>query len=241
MSGDGIYYESRDTSVDCLVKKMASMFYENLDLDAIPEQAMRPGGLKLTKEVLEVVGVQPGFNILDVACGAGTTLLAIVNDFRCSVCGLDLSTKLLKIAKSKLYSKGYDIHSLLICADSEFIPIREECFDLVICECSLSLFPNKLKTLKEMTYVVRRGGSVVITDVIIKDHSAKCIKDVAWCMCIAGAETLEGYTKLIERAGLSVVYSKDVSEVYNWRAASEELRKALEGKIGYAVIVGVKR
>lgn len=240
MSNNNDHYKSWETSVDCLIKKMVSMFYENLDLDAVPEQAMRPGGLKLTKEVLNVVGMQPGFKVLDVACGVGTTLLTLIEEFKCHVCGLDISAKLLNRARTRLSSKGYDANSLLICADSEFIPVREGCFDVVVCECSLSLFPNKLKALKEMAYVVRKGGSVVLTDVTIKDYSVRCVKDANWCMCVAGAETLEGYIELVENAGLNVLYSKDVSEVYDWSMVSKEVRETLEGRIGYAVIVGVK-
>ncbi|MEM4603484.1 MAG: hypothetical protein QW842_06765, partial [Candidatus Nezhaarchaeales archaeon] len=86
----------------------------------------------------------------------------------------------------------------------------------------------------------RRGGKVVITDVTVRDHTVKEAIGVAWCMCIAGAETLEGYIELIERAGLNVICSKDVSEVYDWDSVDEEVRKTLEGKIGYAIIVGVK-
>ncbi|MEM2213760.1 MAG: class I SAM-dependent methyltransferase [Candidatus Nezhaarchaeales archaeon] len=219
---------------------MSSMFYENLNLELIPDQAMRPGGLKLTKDVLEIVGVKPNFKVLDVACGIGTTLLTLIEDFKCYVCGLDLSTKLLGRAKIKLRSKGCNLLAHLICADSEFIPMREQSFDVVICECSLSLFPNKLNALKEMARVVRREGKVVITDVIIKDRAVKDVKGAAWCMCIAGAETLEGYIGLIEKAGLNVTYSRDVSEVYDWSSVDEEVRKTLEGKIGYAVIVGVR-
>lgn len=241
MSDNADCHKPWSTSVDCLVKKMVSMFYESLDLEVVPQQAMRPGGLKLTKDVLKIVGVQPGFKVLDVACGVGATLLTLIEDFKCHVCGLDLSAKLLKKAKSKLYSKGYETLAHLVCADSEFLPIRKDGFDAVICECSLSLFPNKLKALKEMVHVVKRGGGVVVTDVTIRDHAVKNAKETTWCMCIAGAETLEGYIELIESAGLSVTYSKDVSEVYNWDSADEELRETLEGKIGYAVIIGVKR
>ncbi|MDH5816489.1 MAG: methyltransferase domain-containing protein [Candidatus Nezhaarchaeota archaeon] len=233
-------YEAAATPVNCLMKKISSMFYESLNLESIPDQAMRPGGLKLTKGALELIGLQPGSKVLDVACGAGATLLTLVEDFRCYVCGLDLSIKLLKRAMTKLSSKGYDLLAHLICADSEFMPMREQSFDVVICECSLSLFPNKLKALEEMARILRRGGKVVITDVTVRDHTVKEAIGVAWCMCIAGAETLEGYIELIERAGLNVICSKDVSEVYDWDSVDEEVRKTLEGKIGYAIIVGVK-
>lgn len=228
--------------LDCAIKKMVTTFYENVDFSLAPQQAMRPGGLKLTKEVLKIAEVQPGWRVLDIACGAGVTLMTLIKDFKCQAYGLDLSAKILEKAKAKLYEYRYRHLTELIRADSEFVPIRQGFFDAVICECSLSLFPNKSKALSEMVNVVRNEGKVIITDVTIKDESAKDAGGAAaWCMCIAGAETLEGYIKLMEGAGLKIMYYKDASEVYDWKTADPELRTALQGKIGYAVVIGVKQ
>jgi len=230
-----------EQSLDCAIKKMVTLFYENVDFNLAPQQAMRPGGLKLTKEVLKIAEVQPGWKVLDIACGTGTTLIVLIRDFKCHAYGLDLSAKILEKAKARLYGQHYRHLTELIRADSEFMPIRQGFFDAVICECSLSLFPNKSKALSEMVDAVKNEGKVIITDVTIKDQAAKEAGGAAaWCMCVAGAETLEGYIKLMENAGLKVVYYKDVSEVYDWKTADPELRAALQGKIGYAVIIGVK-
>ena len=235
------YIETQSLPLECAIKKMVTMFYENVDFNLAPQQAMRPGGLELTKEVLKVANVQPGWKVLDVACGTGTTLITLIRDFKCQAYGLDLSAKILEKAKNRMYSNNLRCYVELIRADSEFMPIREGFFNAVICECSLSLFPNKSKALKCMVDAVKEQGLVIITDVTIKDQAAKEAGGAAtWCMCIAGAETLEGYIKLMEDAGLKISYYKDVSEVYDWEAADPELRAALQGKIGYAVIIGIK-
>jgi len=39
---------------------------------------------------------------------------------------------------------------------------------------------------------------------------------------------------------LEVSYYRDASEIYEWETADPEQRKLLQGKIGYAVIIGVK-
>jgi len=229
-------------SLECAIKKVVVNFYENVDFNLAPQQAMRPGGLMLTREVLKTAGVERGWRILDVACGIGTTMITLVSEHGCHALGLDLSDKLLEKAKTRLdrdVKRRYMTD--LIRGDSELMPIRPGSLDAVICECSLSLFPDKRKALKEMVDAVRHGGKVIITDVTIKHESAKEAGGMAaWCMCIAGAETMEGYLKLMKESGLEVVYAKDVSEVYDWESADPVIRESLQGKIGYAVLIGRK-
>lgn len=233
--------ETESQSIDCIIKKMVAMFYENAFFNSTSRRVMRPGGLELTKEVLKIINPEPGWSVLDVACGLGATLQLLAEQFKCQTYGLDLSVKILKEARTS-FLKGEDTRfTEFICADSEFLPLREELFDVIICECSLSLFPNKQRALSEMVRTLKVGGKLVLTDVILKDQAIKDVEGAAgWCMCVAGAETLEGYISLVESSGLKVSYYRDASEVYEWEAADPEQKKLLQGKIGYAVIIGAK-
>ncbi|MCS7139891.1 MAG: methyltransferase domain-containing protein [Candidatus Nezhaarchaeota archaeon] len=238
---EGYVEGDQEQPLDCVIKKIVTMFYENVSSKLTTKQAMRPGGLRLTREVLRIADVKPGWRILDVACGMGSTIKSLIRDFNCQAYGLDLSAKLIKKAKRSLYKPHYRCMTELVRADSELMPIREGSFDAVLCECSLSLFPNKCGALNEMIRVVKRGGKVIITDVTIRDNSIKETMDAAnWCMCIAGAETLGSYLRLMEGLGLKVIYYRDVSEVYDWESSDPELKSALEGRIGYAIMIGVK-
>lgn len=233
--------ETQDQSIDCIIKKMVTMFYENAISNSSVQQAMRPGGLKLTQEVLKLIDPKPDWRALDVACGLGATLRLLVEQFKCQTYGLDLSANILKKARAD-FIKGEDTRfTEFICADSEFLPLREELFDVVICECSLSLFLNKQRALSEMVRTLKTGGRLVLTDVTLKDQA---IKDaggtLGWCMCVAGAETLEGYISLLESSGIKMLYCRDASEVYEWELADSEQKKLLQGRIGYAIMVGIK-
>ncbi len=241
MVEDQYSYEIQGQSIDCVIKKMVATFYESALSGPTIQQAMRPGGLKLTQEVLKIVNPKPDWSVLDVACGLGSTLRLLTEQFRCQTYGLDLSAKILKRAKAGSLKEEDKRFTEFICADSEFIPFRNELFDAVICECSLSLFPNKQRVLNEIVRILKKGGKFVLTDVTLKDQVIKEASGVAgWCMCVAGAETLEGYASLLETSGMRMLYCRDVSEVYEWELADPEQRKLLEGRIGYAVIVGIK-
>jgi len=233
--------EMQDQSIDCIIKKMVAMFYESAFFNSPAQQAMRPGGLRLTQEVLKIINPKPNWRVLDVACGLGATLRLLVEQFKCQTYGLDLSAKILKKARADFLKGKETRFTEFICADSELLPLREELFDVVICECSLSLFPNKQRALNEMVRTLKTGGKLVLTDVTLKDQAIKDASGaVGWCMCVAGAETLEGYITLLESSGLKMLYCRDASEVYEWEPADSEQKKLLQGKIGYAVMVGVK-
>jgi SAM-dependent methyltransferase len=202
---------------------------------------MRPGGLELTKEVLKIINPKPSWSVLDVACGLGATLQLLAEQFKCQTYGLDLSAKILKKARADFLRGEGTRFTEFICADSEFLPLRGELFDAVICECSLSLFPNKQRALSEMIRTLKASGKLMLTDVTLKDQAVKDAERApGWCMCMAGAETLEGYISLLEDSGLEVSYYRDASEVYEWETADPEQRKLLRGRIGYAIIIGVK-
>ncbi|MDI9619546.1 MAG: class I SAM-dependent methyltransferase [Candidatus Nezhaarchaeota archaeon] len=220
---------------------MSSMFYEAALSDSTTQEAMRPGGLRLTEDSLKLVNLQPGWSVLDVACGAGATLHLLTRRFKCHAYGIDLSARILKKARAKLSGRSHENLAELIRADSEFLPLREGLFDAVICECSLSLFPNKLRALNKMVEVLKVGGKALITDVTLKDPTLKNAESIAnWCLCVAGAETIEGYINLLERSGMKVLYWKDASDAYDWGSADPEQIRPLLGRIGYAVIIGAK-
>jgi len=241
LAGDQCTCEVQEQSIDCIIKKMVATFYENALFSSTIQQAMRPGGLELTKEVLKIIDPKPSWSVLDVACGLGATLYLLAEQFKCQTYGLDLSAMILKKAKVDFLRGEGARFTEFICADSESLPLRGELFDAVICECSLSLFPNKQRALSEIVRTLKAGGKLMLTDVTLKDQAVKdVIGAVGWCMCVAGAETLEGYVSLLEDAGLEVSYYRDASEIYEWETADPEQRKLLQGKIGYAVIIGVK-
>src|ERR671923_304621 len=72
-------------------------------------------------------------------------------------------------------------------------------FDAVLCECSLSTFPDKGRAVAEMRRVLRPGGRVAISDVVT-DHARlpeQLRGTVATLACVGGALPLAGYEQLL--------------------------------------------
>lgn len=104
------------------------------------------------------VGLQPGWRVLDVACGAGRHARAfMVAGARCF--GLDLSATLLRLARQVTDAP-------LIRADMRQLPIRSASMDLTVnLFTSFGYFDRDAEhtaALEEMTSTVRPGGWFVI-------------------------------------------------------------------------------
>lgn len=94
--------------------------------------------------------------ILDVGCGV-MYYLEFLSDFSSYIIGIDISKIALETAKEKIKQKKMDKHTNLIQASCFFLPLRNSCFDLVLCMSLFSLLgENYLEAFKE-SYRVTKG------------------------------------------------------------------------------------
>jgi len=108
--------------------------------------------------IAERVGLEPGWRVLDVACGAGRHARAFEEARACCV-GLDLSAALLRVAHQVTTAP-------LVRADMRALPIRPRSMDLTVnLFTSFGYFDRDAEhagALGEMVSTVRRGGWFVI-------------------------------------------------------------------------------
>ena len=98
-------------------------------------------------------------SLLDVGCGTGNILLKLYRNKNIKLYGLDLSEKMIEIAKNKLNSKIE-----LKVGDAEFIPWQDNSFEVIICNASFHHYPNPEKVLLEMKRVLKQSGKLIIGD-----------------------------------------------------------------------------
>jgi ubiquinone/menaquinone biosynthesis C-methylase UbiE len=120
---------------------------------------------RLHDEVLAAVESFPFATILDVGCGTGATLAAIVRAHpEAHAWGIDLSEEMLARARERLRGAGEQVASRvdLQVADAEQLPMADDAVDLVVCVDSLHHYPDPATALREMRRVTRPGGGLVI-------------------------------------------------------------------------------
>ncbi|MDD3224947.1 MAG: class I SAM-dependent methyltransferase, partial [Clostridium sp.] len=87
--------------------------------------------------------------ILDVGCGTGNVLMKLSSNRDLNLYGLDISEKMIEIAKKNLGDKAQ-----LKVGDSEYMPWEDNSFDVIVCNASFHHYPNPEKVLIEMKRVL---------------------------------------------------------------------------------------
>lgn len=190
-------------------KRSAVELYESCAFDQLLGESLRPGGLGLTARVADIAGVAQNSTVLDIACGKGTTAVFLAGKYGCEVVGIDLSDKMIDLCRLKI--EGNDQLSVLR-GDAEALPFCAGSFDVVISECSFSLLPDKETAAAEIFRVLKSGGKLVMTDIILRGEVSRELRgQVTFACCLAGAWRAEEYIGLLERVGLRYPYLEDHS------------------------------
>jgi SAM-dependent methyltransferase len=109
--------------------------------------------------------------VLDVACGAGHAAEQVAAVVR-QVVGIDLTRSLLQLGRERLDANAVTNVSLQQ-GNAELLPFVDESFDVVFCRSSLHHFADAQRAAAEMMRVCKRGGRVVLLDLVPPDPTAR--------------------------------------------------------------------
>jgi ubiquinone/menaquinone biosynthesis C-methylase UbiE len=192
------------------VKSCCTKFYENDLISSVLGDNFHPGGEKITQILGEKLGLNEDSLVLDIACGPGASAIILSRLFGCKVIGIDLSEK--NLNKAREFSRSLDLSDKLEfkLADAENLDFIDETFDAVVCECALCTFPNKKKSVSEMYRVLKNGGRVGITDVILEGELPPSFNDMlSYVLCISGALPVDEYKDLFQKNAFSNIMYED--------------------------------
>jgi len=119
------------------------------------------GPFQSSKKLIELVGINKGDSVLDLACGTGAITKEIHNKIQNSgyVIGADTSITAIKIAK-RWNGKKSNLDFINI--DAEKFSFSKK-FDIVTCQYALFFFPNAQKALKNMRNSLKKSGKIGIS------------------------------------------------------------------------------
>ncbi len=108
-----------------------------------------------SKKLIELI--EPKSSVLDIGCGIGD-LFEDLSKRTEHVFGCDISSRSLQVANRT------NPLAFLILSDAENLPIRDMSFDAIILKGALHHFPNISKSLEEISRVLVRDGSLIISE-----------------------------------------------------------------------------
>lgn len=202
--------------MDDRVKSCCAGFYELPLIQSLLGDQWHPGGPVLTRKLGSAVLIGRDSRVLDVASGTGESARVLSQHFGCDVTGLDYSTENTARANDLAADAGLSDRVRFIAGDAEDLPFDSSTFDVVICECSLCIFPNVADALGEMHRVLRPGGHLGVSDVVVNEAIPGALQDLfGRVLCIGGALSIDGYRDAFSLAGFSAVRSRDASSALN--------------------------
>ena len=145
--------EKKKLVVDKLSKKYFNKIADSYDssrIDDVRERDILNKEFKIVKRFLKK---SKSGKILDIACGTGI-VFPYYGDR--AIYGVDISKDMLKYAKSRTPKAKLKI------ADAKNIPYKDNTFSVVITSRFICHTPEYEKIIKEMTRVVKPGGSLII-------------------------------------------------------------------------------
>lgn len=176
--------------------------YSAADAAAVPEGAnLGVGcGAPITAAALE-----SGETVLDLGSGAGfdAFLAARVIGPTGRVIGVDMTDEMLAKARANAQQAGFtsvEFRKGYI----EKLPVEDASVDVVLSNCVINLIADKAAVYREVARVLRPGGRMVISDVVLTEPLPEAIAaDVtALTGCVAGAALRDQYLATIDAAGL---------------------------------------
>lgn len=186
------------------IKSCCALLYENDWATLLLGDSFHPGGLALTRRLGELLNLQPGQRILDVAAGKGTSAIFLARHFGCNVVGIDYSQNSIAQAQTEAAKAGVAHLTHFEQGDAERLNFDDATFDAVICECAFCTFPNKTAAAQEIARVLRSGGQIGLSDLTRNGKLPSELNTLlAWIACIADARPTQDYVGQLQNAGFA--------------------------------------
>ena len=185
---------------------------------------------------LAIAELRPGETVLDLGSGGGIDCFLAARRVGPAgrVIGLDMTPDMIRLAQRNARKVGAANVEFRL-GEMEEIPLPDGSVDAVISNCVINLSPDKDAVFAEVYRVLRPGGRLSVSDIVVDGELPQAIRERAdiWAACVSGALDESEYLAKIRAAGFErvEVLSRDQAEVEEgagWEAGSE-IKEALEG------------
>ncbi|MBK8048020.1 MAG: arsenite methyltransferase [Anaerolineales bacterium] len=183
-----------------------------------------------------IAALEPGSVVLDLGSGGGFDVVLAAKKVGSTgfVYGVDMTDDMLELARRNAANAGVTNVEFLK-GQIEDIPLPEKTVDVIISNCVINLSPDKGQTLTEAYRVLRPGGKLAVSDIVVDGvlddlpvSEAQIRAALSWAGCIAGALTVDQYRALLASAGF-VDIQVDVQHRYAIEEFGEDAQMAAQG------------
>ncbi len=213
----GLYAETQSSccgpSASPADQVATSLDYDPVELKNIPDGANIGAGCG---NPTAHASLKKGEIVVDLGSGAGIDCFLAANKVGDEgyVIGVDFTPQMLAKARENAVKGGYTNVEFRK-GDIENLPIVNNSVNVIISNCVINLAPDKEKVFKEAFRVLKPGGRLMVSDIVLlkelPDVIAKSVE--AYAGCVSGAIQKEEYLQKLKNASFSTIeITKEVKQ-----------------------------
>ena len=152
-----------------------SIGYSNEDMDTVPKDSnlgLGCGNPQLIANICE------GETVLDLGSGAGFDCFLASKKVGKNglVIGVDMTAEMLSQARNNSINNNYSNVDFRL-GEIENLPVADNVVDVIISNCVINLSPNKQRVYDEAYRVLKSGGRLAISDIVLMKDLTEEMKE----------------------------------------------------------------
>ena len=151
--------------------------------------------------------IKKGDAVLDLGSGAGIDCFLAAKKVGSTgkVIGVDMTEEM--VAKAKKNAQEQQIKNVeFILSEIEKMPLEDNSVDIIISNCVINLTPDKNKSFKEAYRILKQGGKMFISDIVLLEELTKEQREDEKLIagCVGGAILKNEYLAVLKNTGFKV-------------------------------------
>lgn len=150
--------------------------------------------------------LEPGETVLDLGAGGGFDCLLAAEEVgpEGHVIGVDMTPEMVETARENAADHEHVEFRL---GEIEHLPVADTSVDVILSNCVLNLSPEKARVFDEAYRVLRPGGRLAISDVVLTAPlpADSTIDPETVSACLGGAAPIGSLESMLARAGFTAI------------------------------------
>jgi SAM-dependent methyltransferase len=151
-----------------------------------------------------IANLKQGETVLDLGSGGGFDSFLASKSVGDSgkVIGVDMTPEMISLARNNA-EKGSYTNTEFRLGEIEHLPVADATIDVIISNCVINLSPEKEKVFDEAYRVLKPGGKLAISDIVLFQPLTDDLKyDTSlYSGCVSGASSIDELTTMLNRSG----------------------------------------
>ncbi|MFB6353946.1 MAG: arsenite methyltransferase [Halobacteriales archaeon] len=203
-SADGCC-SSEDTGTAGAAETAAQLGYSTADVESVEGEANLGLGCGNPQALASLA---EGETVVDLGAGAGFDCFLAAQRVGETghVIGVDMTPEMVEKARENAAKNGRENVEFRL-GEIEHLPVADDSIDVVISNCVVNLSPDKPQVFREAVRVLRPGGRLAISDVVVTADIPEGIRadPNSVASCVAGAATIDRLAEMLAEAGFEQI------------------------------------